>query len=228
MRLVVPYWGDLNKADARLVRLADFLGAQCELLHLERGITVSPEFLETHVGDKNSCFVINPEVIRGYLSSGFFPPELASYMTSRFFFVLIHNLSPDPFTSSIVSAFSEGLLHSVHPVESARLRYEITSEHKLVCGVFSGLNFGPVNEANDRVFSGTASAKTIQTHISIGGQPFFASIQGERAEVFFLASAEMADLDASLGPESLTESFSQLVPAAMFIRYAFREESLAP
>ncbi|HEX2775323.1 MAG TPA: hypothetical protein VHN10_01655, partial [Candidatus Acidoferrales bacterium] len=64
MKLVVPYSGELNLADARLVRLTEFLGGQCELLRIEKGATLSPEFIEKHVGDKNSCFVVNPAAIR--------------------------------------------------------------------------------------------------------------------------------------------------------------------
>jgi hypothetical protein len=228
VRLVVPYLSDLNIADARLIRLAEFLGGRTELLGLEKGVTLSPEFIEKHVGDKNSCFVVNPAAIRECLSSECFPADLATYLTSRFSFVLIHNLSFDPFTASAVSTFSKGALDSVHPVETSGLSYEIASGHKEVCGAFSGLTFGPANETNDQVFTGNLDAEAVRTHIAIGGQPFFASISRERAEVFFLASAKMADLGANIDGKLLTEYFSQLVPPAMFIRYAFREENWLP
>ena len=121
MRLLVPYLDVLNTADACLVRLAEFLGCQCELLRLEKGVALSAEFIEEHVGDKSSCFVLNPAAIRKWLPSESFPPDLASYLTSRFSFVLIHNLSPGPYASSTVSAFSQGSLRSVHPVEGPGL-----------------------------------------------------------------------------------------------------------
>jgi len=228
VRLVVPYSGDLNIPDARLVRLAEFLGGQCELLRLEKGATLSPEFIEKHIGNKNSCFVVNPTSIRECLTSESFPRDLASYLTSRFSFVLIHNLSLDPFTANTVSTFSEGSLRSVQSVERSGLNYEIASGHQQVCGAFSGLTFGPVNKTNDQVFSDNPEAGVVRTHIAIGGQPFFASIPRERAEVFFLASANMANLGANVDGKPLTEYFSQLVPPAMFIRYAFREECWHP
>ena len=228
MRLVVPCSCDLNKADARLVRLAECLGGQCELLRLEKGVALSPEFIEKHVRDEDSCFVVNPAVIRERLSNESFPADLASYLTSRFSFVLIHNLSLDPFTASTMNTFSEGSLDSVHPVERSGLNYEIASGSNQVCGAFSGLTFGPVDETNDRVFTGNLHAKAVRTHIAIGGQPFFASIPGKRAEVFFLASANIADLGANIDGKHLTDYFSQLVPPAMFIRYAFREQAWLP
>ena len=228
MKLVIPYSGAVHVADTRLVRLAEFLGAQCELLHVEPGVTLSPEFLEKRVTDKNSCFVLNPSEIQQWLSSESFPPSLASYLTSQFPFVLIHNLSLDLFSSSIVSTFSGGTLQSVSPIENPGLGYEVASEPKSICGAFSGLNFGSVDVANDRVLVENPIGSDIRTHITIGGNPFFASTQRDRAEVFFLAGANMADVDASMRPELLSKAFSQLIPPAMFIRYAFREECWRP
>jgi hypothetical protein len=228
VKLVVPYSGELNPADTRLVRLTEFLGGQCELLRLEKGATLSPEFIEKHVGDKNSCFVVNPATIRECLQSESFPPGLASYLTSQFSFVLLHNLSLDPFAAGIASAFSQGSLQSLQPIEGAGLSYEISSGHKEVCGAFSGLTFGPVAQTSDRVFIQNAKPGAVQTHISIGGRPFFASIQRERAQVFFLAGANVVDLSADAGGKPLAEYFSQLMPAAMFIRYVFREQCWQP
>jgi hypothetical protein len=226
VRLVVPYSCDVNPADARLIRLTECLGGECELLRLENG--VSPEFIEERVKDKNSCFVVNPAAIRECPSSEFLPADLASYLTSRFPLVLIHNLSRDAFSASTVSTFSKGALGSVQPVESTGLSYEIAPGHKRVCGAFSGLTFGAVNTTNDRVFTEIRGAGAVRTHIAIGGQPFFASIVRERAEVFFLAGADIADLGANIDGKFLAEYFSQLVPPAMFIRYAFREEGWLP
>jgi hypothetical protein len=228
VKLVVPYSGELNPADARLVRLTEFRGGQCELLRIEKGATLSPEFIEKHVGDKNSCFVVNFAAIRECLQSESFPPGLASYLTSQFSFVLLHNLSLDTFAAGIVSTFSQGSLQSLQPLEGAALSYEISSGHKEVCGAFSGLTFGPVNRINDRVFIENARVGAVQTHISIGGRPFFASIQRERAEVFFLAGANVADLSADVSGKPLAEYFSQLMPPTMVIRYAFREECWHP
>jgi hypothetical protein len=228
VKLVVPYSGELNVADACLVRLTEFLGGQCELLRLEKGVTLSREFIEKHVGDKNSCFVINPAAIRESLPSGSVPPDLPVYLTSQFSFVLIHNLSLDPFAAGIINTFSKGSLGSLQPVEGSGPSYGISAAHKQVCGPFSGLTFGPVNQANDRVFAGDPAAGTVQAHITICGQPFFASVQRERAQVFFLAGANVADLSANVVGQPLTEYFSQLIPPAMFIRYAFRQECWHP
>ena len=228
MKLVVPYSADLNISDARLIRLTEFLGGQCELLRMEKGATISPDFIENHAADKNSCFVVNPATIRECSLNQSLPADLASYLTSRFSFVLIHNLSLDPLSSSIVNMFSQGSLLSVHPVEQSGSNYEIASEHKQVCGAFSGLTFGPVDQSNDRVLTEHPEVGNVRTYIRIGGQPFFASVRRERAEVFFLAGSNVADLGANVDEKPLMEYFSQLLPPAMFIRYAFREECWRP
>jgi hypothetical protein len=228
VRLVVPYSLDVNPADTRLIRLTECLGGQYELLRLENGVAVSPEFIEKHVEDKNSCFVVNPAAIRECLSSEIFPADLASYLTSQFALVLVHNLSSDSFSASTVSTFSKGNLDAVQPVESSGLSYEIAPGDKQVCGAFSGLTFGPVNKTNDRVFTEVLDSGDVRTHVAIGGRPCFASIARDRAEVFFLAGANVADLDANIDGKFLADYFSQLVPPAMFIRYAFREEGWVP
>ncbi len=228
MKLVVPYTADLNISDARLVRLTEFLGGQCELLRVEKGVAFSADFIEEHVADKNSCFVVNPATIRECWLNQSFPVELASYLTSRFSFVLIHNLSLDPLSGATVNMFSQGSLRSVHPVERSGLSYEIGSEHKEICGAFSGLTFGPVDQLNDRVLSENQEAGKVRTYIAVGGQPFFASVQRERAEVFFLAGSNVADLGANVDEKPVVKHFSQLLPPAMFIRYAFREQCWQP
>lgn len=228
MKLVVPYSDELNPADARLVRLVEFLGGSCEPLFVERGVGLSPEFIEKHVEDKNSCFVVNPPAIRECLPSESFSPELASYLTSRFSFVLAHNLSLDGFSAGIIDALSKGSLHSLKPIDASELNYEISSAHKQVCGTFSGLTFGPVNQKNDRSFGVGPVAQSVRTFVAIAGQPFFASVQRERAEVFFLGSLAVADLDANVDENPLTKYFSQLMPAAMFVRYAFRDQCWRP
>ena len=228
MKLVVPYSDELNAADARLVKLVEFLGGHCEPLLVERGVRLSPGFIEKHVEDKNSCFVVNPAAIRECLSSESFPLELAAYLTSRFAFVLVHNLSLDGFSASIIDTLSKGSLHSLKAVEALGLNYDIKSEYKQVCGAFSGLTFGPVNQKNDRSFVVHSGTQGVQTYVAIGGQPFFASVQRERAEVFFLGSLAVVDLDATVRENALTEYFSQLLPAAMFVRYAFSDRCWRP
>lgn len=228
MKLVIPFSGDLHIQDARLVRLTEFLGGQCELLRLQKGETLSPDFLETHVEGKDCCFVINPPAIREFLSNDFFPSDLASFLTSRFPFLLVHNLSFDPLAISTLRTLSSGCLNSMRAVESSGLGYAIASGDKNICGAFSGLNFGPVNQANDRVFVESHGNAIVRSYIAIGGQPFFASVSHNGAQVFFLAGDHLVDLSAKVSQRPLAEYFSLLIPPTMFIRYAFGAQCWRP
>ena len=228
MKLVVPCLGSLNSTDARLVRLGEFLGCKYELLPLEKGSAPSLDFIKKHVGDEDSCFVVNPAVIRECLSSESFPQDLASSLTSQFPFVLIHNLSLDPFTASTMNTLSAGRLPSVHAIDRPGLRYDVASGHDRVCGAFSGLTFGPVDVANDRFIAERPGSGTVRTYIAIGGRPFFAGVQRERAEVLILANAKVAGLDEKVASKGLTGFFSHLIPASMLLRYVFGEECWHP
>jgi hypothetical protein len=221
MKLVVPLNGEIHLADARLVRLAQFYGIQCQLLSLEKGIKNSADYLEAIVDDQNSCFVVNPPVIREWLAGDDFPTSLGSYLASRFAFILLYNLQGSSFDDSALTALSAGHLKSVHPVARPAFTYKIAADYAEICGSFSGLEFGPVNRANDYVLTGSPDSATVQSLISIGGEPFFASVRRERAEVFVLAGASIADLQATLGGSPVSDYFSQLLPPAMLLRYVF-------
>lgn len=227
MKLVVPCLGTLHVADARLVRLAEFLGCRCQILSVERGSLPSIEAIKNHVGEENSCLVINPAVVRECCGE-IFPSDLASSLTAHFSFLLVHNLSLDSFSATILQALSLGSLRSVHPVETAELSYEVASEYGQVCGPFSGLSFGSVDVKADRFIAKKAGSAAIRTYIGIGGQPLFAGIQRSRAEVLVLANAEVADLDTENESKLPRECFSRLVPPAMLLRHVFGGECWRP
>jgi hypothetical protein len=64
--------------------------------------------------------------------------------------------------------------------------------------------------------------------ILIGGRPFMALVKDEGREVLFLASEDVADLDAEADDISLVEYFSRFVPHAMALRYVFGDHSWRP
>src|SRR6185369_10107414 len=57
MKLIVPYLGELHPADARLVRLAEFLGIECVTVPAAVGSGTWAS--EAGVGSNNGCLVIN-------------------------------------------------------------------------------------------------------------------------------------------------------------------------
>ena len=128
----------------------------------------------------------------------------------------------------MIAALSNGRLQSARPVPDIGQPYEIASNTREICGAFSGLSFGPINSANDRVFSPGAADAAIRTPISIGGRPFMALVKWDNTEVLFLGSENTADLNEEVGNAPLSEYFSRFVPHAMALRYIFGEQSWQP
>ncbi|HXY51062.1 MAG TPA: hypothetical protein VEI01_16545 [Terriglobales bacterium] len=228
MKLVVPYVGELAAEDARLIRLAEFLGMSCVPLQLANPAHQGIAYLERMVPKQPACFVVNPGVMQQWFDGDGFPPELVSFLVSRFPYLLIHAARPEPFHSSVIAAVSGGQLREVHRIGQSAQSYEIASEASDVCEAFAGLRFGPANPANDRVFSTGPVASGVRQVISIAGRPCMATMRREKSEIWFLAGEEVAPLDAEVGDAPLSEYFSRLLPYAMVLRHIFGEEGWRP
>lgn len=227
MKLVVPYIGELRDLDARIVRLAEFLGIPCETLAL-KNVPEHAEFLEKTVPDQCSCFVVNPQVMKEWLGLDVIPADLVAFLLSRFPHLLVHGLRVNVFDTEMVAALSRGRLKSVDAIDGDHPVYVIAKDSKHFCEAFSGLSFGPVNPVNDHVFCTSGSDLAVQQLISIGGRPFMAAVRLEGAEVLFVASEDVADVNAEVGDAPLAEYFSRLVPHAMALRYAAGDECWRP
>jgi hypothetical protein len=228
MKLVVPHTGEVEAADARLIRLAEFLGVRCEPLRLAKQVQQRAEYIERAVPDQNSCLVINPKVMREWVGGDVLPAELVSSLVLRFPYVFVHALTLDPFVAGMVATLSCGKLESVQPIADAGQRYEISSNARDICGPFSGLSFGPIDAANDRVLAVSTDDPTVRKLISIGGCPNMAAVKRENTEILFLASEDTADVNAEIGREPMCNYFSRLIPHAMALRHIFGEECWRP
>ncbi len=226
MKLVVPYIGEVRGSDARLLRLAEFLGIPCETLALNTAERA--DFPEENLQDRGSCFVVNPQVMKEWVGPDGIPADLASFLLSRFSHLLVHGVRIDAFDSEMVASLSGGKLKFVEGIIGECSAYDIAKDHRNICEAFSGLSFGPVNLVNDHVFSIGVSDPPVQQLISIGGQPFMALVRLERADAFFLASEDVADLNAEVGDTPLAEYFSRLLPHAMVLRYMAGDECWRP
>jgi len=223
MKLVVPYIGELQDPDARMLLLAEFLGIPCETLALPK-VSEHASYLEEALPDQSSCFVLNSQVMKAWVGPNGIPADLVSFLLSRFPHLLVHGLRVAAFDTEMVAALSRGKLRSVDAIGDERSDYSIAPDSKLVCEAFSGLSFGPVDPANDHVFSTSGGDPAVQHLISIGGRPFMAAVRLERAEILFVASEDVADLNAEVGNAPLSEYFSRLLPHAMALRYVAGDE----
>lgn len=227
MKLVVPFIGELRDLDARMVRLAEFLGIPCETLALTN-VAEHAAFLKETVPDQCSCFVVNPQVMKEWVGTDGIPTDLASFLLSRFSHLLVHGLRVNTFDAEMVAALSRGRLKSVDAIDEERHVYVIAKDSAHVCEAFSGLSFGPVNPVNDHVFCTSCTDPAVEQLISIDGRPFMAAVRLEGTEILFVASEDVADLNAEVGDAPLAEYFSRLMPHAMALRYAAGEECWRP
>lgn len=227
MKLVVPHAGELLAADTRLIRLAEFLGISCEVLFLDTGVQHHAEYLEKTLTNQSYCLVVNPQVIKSWTGGGL-PADLISCLTARFPYLLVHGLTGDPSEENLIRGLSAGRLYSAGHTTDSGHRYEIASDSREICGAFGGLSFGPVKPLNDRVFCGDINNLPGRVLISIGGSPFMTVMKQDRAEIMFLASADIVDVNSEVGDAPLNEYFSRFVPHAMALRYIFGEHCWHP
>jgi len=228
MKLVVPFIGELQAEDARLVRLATFLGICCDPLPLEGSEVHCADFWEKVNPDRLSCLLVNPSVFKKCLGESDLPESLIAVLRSHFAYLIVHAVSTDPFDVNMVSKLSQGQLQAIGQIERASQSYEIAQDAKDICGAFSGLHFGPVNLANDLVFARGYADSALRPLISIGKHLFMAASRQERTEILFLGAKEVAELDDQVGDAPLMEYFSRLVPHVMALRYIFGEECWRP
>ncbi len=214
MKLVVPFVGELEAKDARFIRLAEHLGISFETLALPRDVRQHEQYLESVVLDSHSCFVVNPEVMESWVGGSALPESLVSCLTSRFSQLIVYGLRPKAFDAKILAALSQGRFQSIEPIGEAS-QYSIDRNSQDICGPFAGLTFGPTNRANDCVFFGTRVDPDSRQLISIGGRPFMLAVRRKASEVLFIASEDIADLNAEVGDTPLTVYFSRLVPHTM-------------
>ena len=211
-----------------MVRLAEFLGIPCETLALAN-VAEHAEFLEKTLPDQ--CFVFRCEPAgderMGRARAVFRPIWLLfSCHVSRTCWCMAcaWTLSTPKWLPLCRGADCSPWMQSTRMpliMRSPRIRSD-------VCEAFSGLSFGPANPVNDHVFSIRGGDPAVQQLISIGGRPFMAAVKLEGAEILFVASEDVADLNAEVGDAPLAEYFSRFVPHAMALRYVAGDECWRP
>lgn len=227
MNLIVPFVGELDSKDARFIRLAQHLGITFQTLALPPDVRQRGQYLEGAIPDSRSCVVVNPAVLESWVGGNDVPEDVLACLTSRCSHLIVHGLRRKRFDVNTVAALSQYRFVSIESVAETS-QYEIDRNSKDICGPFAGLTFGLANPANDRVLSGPSDKRTVRPLISIDGRPLMAALRGNAAEILFLASEDVADLDAEIGDTPLSEYFSRLLPHAMALRHVFGEESWRP
>lgn len=227
MKLVVPHLGELAPADVRLIRLAEFLGVECQPLPLDSPALQWASGPGPDSTDRAACFVINPRVMKEWMGGELPSVDVVTSLLSTFSHVLVHAVCADSFDSRLIAALSGGHLHGVHDVQDSGAAFHVAADSRDFCESFAGFSLGSANPANDRIFP-CGDPRSTRKLITIGGEAFLASIKRDDAQIFFVGSQDVSDLDSEPGEEWLTESFSRFVPHAMVLRHIFGEQCWRP
>lgn len=228
MKLLAPYIGSLDEADARLLDLAAFLGIAWEGIPLpdSTGFCLGP--LEKAASFGSSCLAVNPRVIARWMGRKQVPKEFASFVVSRFSYLLVHATRPKPFDVALVSALSGGLIHSVEECGGHPSSYGVSLAARDICGEFAGISFERTNMGCDRVFSLEAEPSPARDPILLGGRPLVARLKRQAAEILFLGGQDIAELRSEVDDRRLSDYFSSFVVPAMCLRYIFGENCWRP
>ncbi len=227
MNLVVPRIGESQVCDDRLIKLAQFLGVTWKPLFLDKETRDYAEYLCKALPDPNCCLVLNPRVVEQW-TGGTLPPTLVSCLTSHFSHLLVHNLAADFFSSNLVKALSGGRMRAVQRIADSGLQYEVATNCKDICGVFSGVRFGPVNRDSDHVLPLNTDDPTVKSPIRIAGDPFMALVKRDKTQTLLLANTEILDVNQEVGNTRITDCFSRFVAPLMALRYIFGQECWHP
>lgn len=227
MKLLIPTVGALRAADTKLMRLAEFLGIECQVLPLLPADAHHAEHLKSALAQQQGCLVVNPDVLKQWLGENPTSANLAGTFTSRCSALIVHAVRPEPFHEALVSALSNGRLHGVAEIQAADGGYHVAPHASDVCEAFTGLTFGPANQRNDRVFK-SAENSGVRKLISIGGEALLALVESNQAKALFIGSEDVADLETEVEGDWLAQVFSQMLPHAMALRFLFGDSTWRP
>jgi hypothetical protein len=226
LKLLVPYVNEIHPADARLIRLAEFLGIACMTVPaaIAGGDGLwAPE--SAVAGDGGYCLVINPEVIRHCLRGKAPSPEFASTLSSKFRRMLVHCVCSDPFHGALLTTLTTGRFQAVKKASSGTL--DVAHDSRDICDAFAGLSISAPKSANDWVFSG-GDGSGCRKLITVGNDALFATCRTGETEILLVGSADAIDLDAEADDAWLDETFTRFIPYAMALRYIFGDQCWRP
>lgn len=222
MRLIVPVPEVVHSLDARIIRLAEFLGIQCESFSLGKGDGAGKRVIR-----QDDCLVINPAVVEAWCASTGLTPRDVSALAAGYSQLLVYGLRVGAFDSALVDALSDGRLKSVQTVDDG-LPYTCSNHSPAFCGAFAGLTFGCADSANDHVFAAESGNSGAEPLISIDGRPFASLLRDGQTTMVFVAGQDIADLDTTVDDMPLGQYFSRFVPYAMALRYLAGDECWRP
>src|SRR5262249_11358196 len=209
-----------------LIRVAEFLGVSCESIELPQTGPGWSETLKAISRNGDSCLVIHPQVFEQCLTSEVECRQLAGLLVSEFRNLLVYAPREKHFDACLLSSLSDGAVKGIreltshHSPEVARLESEM-------CASFADLSILHKQTSLCTLDIAERDA-SVRTAISIGSGAVLAAMKKGKAQIVYIAGAELADVDEPVGDAPVSEFFLPFLPYAIALRHIFGEESWRP
>ena len=217
--VVVLCWDAPATPDRRALKIAEFLGVDATLVCIS-AVASSDLASIAECVPKCTCLIVHADTLAMIARTLEARGNGLAVLNSLAPYVFIFGFSATRGCDDVLRDVSGGRLR-VQPLPDNNAKFCVPDGHREWCGHFSGLFVGAVDPGMDSFFVEGAASPEYDVMIQASGKPFFVRSQQPRAQVFFLACRELADLDEAVGPKaSLSSWFSRLVPLMMFLRGA--------
>jgi hypothetical protein len=226
--LVIVHECDPKPSDLNLIKLATFMGVPV------RGVSVAgnadgqgSEIL--HVMRGAGCVAVSASTLRQCLSRSSLPNMLKGMEVESAMKLFVYGFGLGSGESELVRALSSGSFSSLRRPDASENQYCVSTNSKSFCQEFCGLTFGTADRGNDSVFQRSKSEGRTVDLIRLGGDTFLAGVQNGASFIVLSGARQILDIDAAVarGVRPL-DWFSRLVPALMFLRYAFGDRCWQP
>ncbi len=219
--VVVLCWNTPATSDRRAQAIAAFLGAESTCVALSTAVLGDGLAIRKLV-PRCACLVVDVETLAsaadvtrsGAAGLSGLTADLAEH-------VFVYGFEPTDRHAAVLRALSSDGLLGVEPLPDEDAMFQVGDGDRESCGAFSGLRLGLVDPKRDRRFLESSGGSRPHAIVRVAGKPFFVRTTLGGSQIFFLACAELADLDERVGREARVLSwFSRLVPMMMFLRGA--------
>ena len=209
-------------SDLNLLKLADFLGVPSHSDTLANSCDNPWEAVLQHSQGDDCAVCVGASTLRkcfdrSALAQGLEVDDLGASLQ-----LFVYGFDPQDGDSELVHALSNGAFNGVRSLDERADQYCVSGKYRPFCQEFSGLSLGPVAKNNDMVFEVARQQDRVAEYIRIGDRPLLAGVQNGDVQVTLAGTCEILDIDTPVARgERPLDWFSRLMPALMFLRYAF-------
>lgn len=220
-QLVVLHESEAQPSDLNLIKLAVFLGIPVGGVSLATAANGQGSKI-LQLMRQGGCVAASASTLRQSLSRPSLLDVLQSMEIEPATKLFVYGFRSGASDSELVRDLSGGAFSSVGRLEGGVNPYYVNKKARSFCQEFCGLTFGTADRGNDSVFQRSNNKRRVVDLIRVGEGTFLAGVQNGASFIVLLGTHEILDIDATIAPGVRPLNwFSRLVPALMFLRYAF-------